>query len=59
MGNRLDTGAHTYNPSYSGRRDQKDPVSKSALGKCFTRFHLKNAQQKKRLWSGSSGKEPT
>jgi hypothetical protein len=41
--------AHTYNPSYSGGRDQKDQGSKPALAK----KKKKNHTQKKGWWSGS------
>jgi hypothetical protein len=41
--------AHTYNPSFSGGKDQKDHGSKSALSKQFTRSYLENIQQKKGL----------
>jgi hypothetical protein len=41
--------AHTYNPSYSGGRDQKDQGSKPALAKKKKKNHTK----KKGWWSGS------
>jgi hypothetical protein len=41
--------AHTYNPSYSGGRDQEDHGSKSAPGKQFSRSYLKENHHKKGL----------
>jgi hypothetical protein len=37
---------HTYNPSYSGGRDQEDHGLKPAPDKQFSRSHLKNTQHK-------------
>jgi hypothetical protein len=44
----LGTVAHTYNPSYSGRRDQEGWF-KASPDKQFTRPYLENAQHKKGL----------
>jgi hypothetical protein len=41
--------AHSYNPSYSGDRDQEDFGLKLALGKKFVRLYLKNTHHKKGL----------
>jgi hypothetical protein len=41
--------AHTYNPSYSGGREQEDQVSKPTRGKQLKRPYLKNIQHKKGL----------
>jgi hypothetical protein len=42
--------AHTYNPSYSGGRDQEDCGLKLALDKQFVRPYLENTQHKKAEW---------
>jgi hypothetical protein len=41
-------GAHTYNPSYSGSRDQEDPGLKSAWANSSQDPISKNPSQKKR-----------
>jgi hypothetical protein len=46
--------AHTYNPSYSGGRDQEDHGSKPAWGNNLRDPILKKHCIKKGWWSGSS-----
>jgi hypothetical protein len=52
--------AHTYNPSYSGSRDQEDRGSKQAPGKLFERPYLKKKKthHKKRGWWSKVVKVP-
>jgi hypothetical protein len=50
--------AHTYNPSYSGGRDQEDLCLKPLWANSFGDPISKIPNNKKELQSGSSGRAP-
>jgi hypothetical protein len=50
--------AHTYNPSYSGGRDQEDCSLKPALANSSQDPILKILNIKKGWWKDSSGRAP-
>jgi hypothetical protein len=47
--------AHTYNPSYTGGRDQEDHGSKPAWAKLFVRPYLKKKHSQKRTGGVTQG----
>jgi hypothetical protein len=50
--------AHTYNPSYSGGRDQENRSSRPTLGKQFERPYLKKHPSQKRAGGVAQGVGP-
>jgi hypothetical protein len=50
--------AHTWNPSYSGGRDQEDHSSKPAQAKSSTRPYLKKNLHKNRAGGVAQGEGP-